>query len=637
MRRTNARSLISVLVLVLLVCTPARTQQPRQTIDELKQQIDAMEKIDRDPSVTPDVKAENIAFLGKRKADLVSLLQRTLTDLQRYKSVVGRNLTPDESDKIDRRFHELEQDLHVLSAGSELATTAGDTLLLLKAKGPSAADVSPSDSTPSPNTAALDVGCPAKPDDLIKSTYLVASSGAPTTLFVELTMPLSLTQDSDVTIVPPAAGPASLSQLSIPQNHFQIVTEHGTSSKTFSAGEYQPAETKSGFGRKRLDIKITGALSAGDTDLKIKLINLRFDCSSDTSPAPTLIASANKTGTVYDAISFDAATKKEYDAAIAAAKSPDRKAFSAGFAAAKGDGSKAQGAGDFLINKNFSRKDLNGTILDVFDQVNLSFQVKKSTAQNVDPRYLNLGLDFRKTFLIFTPKKPTAINGATAANIEAQMQTAANELKRARNKGFFRVAAIGGGVKLEGEAFDFKTVNFVADPSVEIGSIAKRIGSKGYYNVSFIGGGEIGRNLSKPDAGAAGSPSSASLHTVNWIARLMGGGQMTLRYLPTDDSGAHWGVELNMAYAMRHLFQSEVFTDTTATGGKTSTVRKGNQPWRQADLKFFLFGDQKARYGFKFSYMNGALPPAFTRTKGFQYGFIIETSDDKTNGQAANK
>jgi hypothetical protein len=633
MKPAARRYLSSLLGLLLFLATPTQAQQQSPTISELKQQIALMERVDRDPNTTPDVRKENSAFLMKRRAALQSLLQKTIADLKRYKSIVGPHLTSEEIEKVDGSLRALEQEAQGLNGEMAPLSSSGDLLRSDRRAGPADTDSpAPRDGTVSVATAvSAAVACPAKPDDLIGNAYLFAPSGATASLFIEkLSAPLSLTQDSDV-IVSPA------SQLTIPQAHFQIITQHGTVSKIYAESEYQPAKTKSGEGRKRLEIILNTPPPAGDTEVRVRLVNLRFECSTDTSPAPTLIAAANKSGTVYDATTFDAATQKEYDAAIAGAKSPDRKAFSAGFSAAKGDGAKAQGAGDFLINKNFSKDNLKGTILDLFDQVNLSFQVKKSSAENVDPRYLNLGLTFRKTFLIFTPKRPETLTGVSAADIAASMQKATETLRQSRNKGFFRVAAIGGGLKLEGEAFDFKTVNFVTDPSIEVGSIAKRLGSKGYYNLSFIGGAEVGRNMSKPDAKATGGPTAAALNKVNWIARLMGGGQMTLRYLPTSNTGDHWGVELNLAYAIRHLFENEVFTDTTANGGKSSTIGMGNKPWKQADLKLFLFGDEKARYGFKFSYMNGALPPAFSRTRGFQYGFIVETTDDKTNGQAANK
>lgn len=72
-------------------------------------------------------------------------------------------------------------------------------------------------------------------------------------------------------------------------------------------------------------------------------------------------------------------------------------------------------------------------------------------------------------------------------------------------------------------------------------------------------------------------------------------------------------------------------------GSKLVTVGSGNKAWRQADLKVFLFGDGTKRYGLKVSYNNGQLPPAFTPTRGFQFGMVVESSDDKQGGGAANK
>jgi hypothetical protein len=100
-------------------------------------------------------------------------------------------------------------------------------------------------------------------------------------------------------------------------------------------------------------------------------------------------------------------------------------------------------------------------------------------------------------------------------------------------------------------------------------------------------------------------------------------------------------VELNLGYVNRHLFSSEVFTQESTKDGETTrklvTIGKGNRAWRQADLKLFLFGNQSARYGVQLSYQNGQLPPAFTPTKGFKFGLVIESSDDKQSGEAANE
>ena len=130
------------------------------------------------------------------------------------------------------------------------------------------------------------------------------------------------------------------------------------------------------------------------------------------------------------------------------------------------------------------------------------------------------------------------------------------------------------------------------------------------------------------------------LAKVNWIQRLKYGGKLALRYLPTDNTGAKWGVELDLGYVNRHLFNDEVATEIMKKEGKdtikTLMIAKGNKAWRQADLKVFFFSDGKARYGFKLSYNHGQLPPTFTFTKGFQFGFVVESKDDKSNGAAVN-
>jgi hypothetical protein len=311
----------------------------------------------------------------------------------------------------------------------------------------------------------------------------------------------------------------------------------------------------------------------------------------------------------------------------AAAKRSSDKNFRIGFAAAKGDGKDAQGAADVSINKTFfgGGRQTTGTIFDLFDQADVGLQLKKSSAEKADPRHLTLALNLRKSFLV---------DSRLTAN-----STAEDVLKaQKRGKGFFRVLMIKEGLNLEGEAFDFKTTNFVSDTHFELASIAKKLGS-GFYNLNVFAGPELGRNLAKPDAAAVTGATADQLAKADWIARFKAGGEFTLRLLPSA-SGDNWGVELNLGYVNRHLFSDEVFTQETKKDGKTTnklvTVGRGNKAWRQADLKVFLFGDSSKRYGVKVSYNNGQLPPAFTPTKGFQFGMVIESSDDKQGGGAAN-
>lgn len=612
---------MALLCLVLCLCSIANAQSDL-SIEELRSQIAVMSGIERDPNTLLEVKKINHELLVTRQAQLLGRLEKTIEAMRQYRTTVQTQLSVTELTRIDKSIESLDAELQSLR-GVQARPVDPAPLTV-------AAATSRSDSLAL--TSELLTAATPCPDQIVNAVHI--APGAPGTggnLFIELAVPLSKTQSPPITTT--AGG-----QISIPQSLIQITTQHGPTSHLLATTDYGPARTISGFGPKFLKVQLTAPLQAGDTDVTAALLNVTFDCGNGTGNGSTLIASTSQTGKIFDVNAYNAKTAKDYDEAVKAAKSPDRKAFSAGFAAAKGDGEKAEGASDLLINKSFSASSLQGTILDFFDLANLSFQVKKSTAEKADPRYLNLGLNLRKTFLVFLPKRPdtlTIASNATSSQIETAISTINNQVNKSRNKGFFRVLSVGGGLKLEGEAFDFKTVNFVSDPTIELGSIAKRIGSKGFYNFSILGGAELGRNLSKP---TNGTTSSTALDEVNWIARMMGGGQFTLRYLPSDETGSHWAVELNLAYVNRHLFKKEVFTEAAESGTapKITRIGEGNRAWRQADLKLFLFGDEKARYGFKVTYMNGSLPPAFTPTKGFQYGFIVETTDGDPNRKPAN-
>jgi|GEM_PF-3942331 len=627
---------ILLLASIVLVAFPvSRAQQQLSTVDELRRQIALFTKIDRDPATPPEIKQTNRVLLQNRKAELQKLLSDQLASLKAYKNTVDEFLKPDERQELQKKIDDASAELLSLAQDKPFEPATREVAPRELAVNQVERDAEKIDrsitaAVPGTGILLLQNACPATSDAVITDVYVRAPKGATPFLIIDTADPISVTQDPPVALIP---SPIGSPMVRIPKDRIEITMSHGSITRILADDEYAPGETLPGLNRKRIRIMLAHAPDPNDTDVKVRLINLKFDCDDANGHTPTLIAAPVKSGTIYNEKAFNDRRKKEYDDAVAAAKSPDRKAFSAGFSAAKSESNNAQGAGDIVINKDFLKKDLQQTILGLFDQAALSFIMKKTTATGVDPRHVSVGINFRRTFLIDLPTKPATFSVA-APNPDNQMQSISTAVTKARNKGFFRVVGVGGGLKLEGEAFDFKTVNFVTDPSLEIGSIAKRIGSHGYYNVSLIGGTELGRNLSKPDPSAA-TPASA-LSTVSWIARFMGGGQATLRYLPSDDTGANWGIEGNIIYAYRHLFHNEVFTDTTS-GSKAITIGKGDKSWTEANLKVFLFGDEKARYGFRVSYSKGGLPPAFTPTRGFQYGFVIETTDDKTNGQPANK
>jgi hypothetical protein len=226
MRKPATRQyLYSLLGLVVFLATLTHAQQQSPpTISGLKQQIELMEKVDRDPNTTPDVRRQNSEFLTKRRAELQLLLQNTIAYLKRYKSILSPHLTTQEMEKVEASLRALEQEVRSLNGETAPLSSTGDSSLSGPRAEPAITDaVTLGDET---SRASIGIGavspCPANADDLVGNVYVLAPSGMTATLFIErLGAPLSLTQDSDVTV-------SAASQLIIPQAHFQIISQHGT-------------------------------------------------------------------------------------------------------------------------------------------------------------------------------------------------------------------------------------------------------------------------------------------------------------------------------------------------------------------------------------------------------------------------
>jgi hypothetical protein len=618
------KGILISLLLILLSPSVSEARQQHASIEELKEQIARLEEIDRNPATSAEVKGINQTFIASRRAELRGLLERRRDALRNYLAANARVLRADEVRKVEDSIRGLESELNGFSGGSNPEASR-----IINANF-----TPPSDTTPQPSSASSDgersflsgnllaqSPCPADPNALITnaviSTGRFTGNGAVGSK-VELTLsvPLSLSnQPPDVTVIN--------GTLIIPTDHFEVRLESGSLLTLKS-----PVMVSSGFYNTPF-IGVTSTIPVSATKFKVKLLNLAYDCPSAASPS--LIEQVSGSGNISTNATLLAADIEALNKAnkAAAAKKSSDKNFRMGFAAAKGDGEDAQGAADISINKTFfGGAQQTGTLFDFFDQADVAFQLKKSSAEKADPRHLTLGLNLRKTFLIDSRLKSSDVGSTMSAALE----------RRDKSKGLFRVLMIKEGLNLEGEAFDFKTVNFVSDTHFELASIAKKLGS-GFYNINIFAGPELGRNMAKPDAAEVMGATADQLSRVDWIARFKAGGEFTLRLLPSA-KGDNWGVELNLGYVNRHLFRDEVFTQATMKDGITTnklvTVGRGNKAWRQADLKVFLFGDGTKRYGLKVSYNNGQLPPAFTPTKGFQFGMVVESSDDKQSGEPAN-
>lgn len=636
---------LGLLLALFVLLSPLGAAQQQPSLDEVRGQIAKLEEIRRDPDTPAEVREVNRGFLESRRAELRNLLSGRRDALRRYLSAGRAALKADEIRNVEESIRKLEEELRNLPAAARADAMRAEAAPADAARVfPVSYSSAAAEGEPVPLRAA-DVGvigttragtvaaqnpCPTNPNELINRVDLVTGvntggGGLQNTLEVTLNVPLSAAgQPSDVTVV--ATGPVR--DLSIPASHVKITAQAGTTFTELTP--VSPITTASGQGRAVLFINLSSLVPASATKVTVTLSGLAFECPSAT--APTLIAAASAEGNITPSdtlLAADIAAFNEANKAAAAKRSGDKN-FRMGFTTVKGDGENAEGAADISFTRKFpSSEQGTGSLFNFFDQADVSFDLKKSTAEDADPRHLTLGLNLRKSFLVFSRLRPS--DAGTITRSQAQ--------ERVRGKGFFRVLMIKQGFNLEGEAFDFKTTNFVSDTHFELASIAKKLGS-GFYNLNLFVGPEIGRNLAKPDAATTMGATEAQLGAADWITRLKAGGEFTLRLLPSA-SRDNWGVELNLGYVNRHLFSSEVFTEETMKDGETTrklvTVGKGNRGWGQADLKLFLFGNEDARYGVKFSYQRGSLPPAFTPTKGFQFGLVIESSDDTRGGEAANR
>ena len=71
-------------------------QQEGSEANRLREQIAALETVERDPAATPEVKLANRRFLSERRARLRGVLQKQVEGWRRYLAVVGPQLSAQE-------------------------------------------------------------------------------------------------------------------------------------------------------------------------------------------------------------------------------------------------------------------------------------------------------------------------------------------------------------------------------------------------------------------------------------------------------------------------------------------------------------------------------------------------------------
>ena len=138
---------------------------------------------------------------------------------------------------------------------------------------------------------------------------------------------------------------------------------------------------------------------------------------------------------------------------------------------------------------------------------------------------------------------------------------------------------------------------------------------------------EGGKNVNTGANDTSGSM-VAAVQSPNFVARAKAGGQLTLFYQNRETPFPFKRVDLDLGMVQRYLFFREA--QMSSTSNPTLTLNKGYRPWYQASFKLYLVDSPSGRYGFRLSYNNGSLPPAFSETKSFQFGFLYESSDGET-------
>jgi hypothetical protein len=383
------------------------------------------------------------------------------------------------------------------------------------------------------------------------------------------------------------------------------------------------------FGSPRdLRVTVSAGTSTPATDDKLQVCFAKLNFLDAAGKAHPTTAQVCSTGDVVTPSNVGDKLEQQFQILQQTPKTSDEKnIFASGFAA-KGNGNKTDGGAQINLNSN----DLG--IAGLF----VSLHLDKTTALNADPKYFEAALTYRSTYLFGASgadetRKQLAIIRDPKSSPE-QVEAAGKEVDRltaARQRMLLGAWLFDVGANLEGEALNFNVTNFVGTATLALQSRTKKLfGSKnGYWKFRLIPAGvEGGTSLNKDAAAqqAATPQQKQALQDVNYVARLKFGGSFTLFY---DNEHNHFlfkRVEWDTRGVDRYLFLNEVrFDDTTKMNVLTD---KGNKPWFQTDVKFFLASNPTGRIGFKISYSRGSLPPVFANTNSFQYGFVVETADD---------
>jgi len=414
------------------------------------------------------------------------------------------------------------------------------------------------------------------------------------------------------------------------------------SGTTIPAGEITRISSIGPFGDQTLQIVLTSPAitkpAPNDKEVEVTFQTLHF-------VGGAVRTKLSGTGAFYDSTNFNQLVDKTYKAlqdATASAKTPDECPFCSSFniVVPSAAGQKTQGAGDIIINRTLSTIPIGQSF---FDQINLGLKINKATEPKTDARHFELGLQFRKTFLLHQDKIRAlrdALNSTSSSQVEVNSTTKGFKLASGitsnnalliindLQKDFFRSFYFDNGFKFEGDVNGFsigKISNLVYEGQLQLTTVSKGIGTQeGFWNFRWLPiGVEAGYNLKNDD------DKSNEKHS---LARLKTGAVLSLFYKSSDPTSFLNRIEFDTEAVNRFLLRSEsVFDDQTQ---KANLIGKGSKYWLQSDLKF-MFGPKTTMgmVGIKVGFRRGSLPPVYAFNRAFNIGIVFESSTKDSSNE----
>jgi hypothetical protein len=299
--------------------------------------------------------------------------------------------------------------------------------------------------------------------------------------------------------------------------------------------------------------------------------------------------------------SFRDSTLSTLKSDAAKTKSNSQKDIFAGFDATNPSGASAEGNAEIH---------LNGILPALGDNVQAGLNLQKSSATNADPKEFDLNLGYHRLGLFVTKE----LNAALAANNPDQ----ATQALEALQKKFWLGWSLDGTGKIEGEAMNFNVTNAVGDVQLQFISRTASLLKSSFFFRAVPAGVESGVNLR----------TDSSTVNKDTIARFKSGGNFGVYWTAKNaDKALIKKFMIDAEGVDRYLFLNESAINTTTN--MPTAVTKGNHYYVEAEAKFYVAETQQGNYAFRVSYIRGGLPPVFSNTKTFQYGFVFESADKK--------